>query len=423
MRTIRQVRRDAGCLRPGTVLIWFAVFLFALLPLMALVVHLGMATLSRRQMQTAVNSAALEGVRLSDALPDSERRSKVQDLVAAIYDDNLNSDTEDAMQFGAGPVIAFDDEPTDIVLPGTAFRASRTIRRENIGVYDPDLESNESNEQHGDMVAGQYQPTASHNEDATYSREDFLLDGDTGYNSTVGEDSFLVRLRRTRSTVNPVPVLDDVPGVSSTGPTVPFLFGRGPYGGPELLNRRERGTIVRATAIAQKQPAYRVGIPDGGLIPPLIGLLNVQMDIGVWAAGAPFNIGNNRAIEAQLFDPDLRRVTTVGEVPFEDAGASPSEEAGFVVLTDGNVLNSTGMPERRIVGFGFAVGVAFDGAQLTFMRTIPQPVAERNASATVIPPTDGAWDNLDLTSLFGVVRQHADNGLLLLAPALRRAVR
>ena len=60
-RPERGVRSHSSSRRRGVVLTWFAVLLFALLPLMMLIVHLGMVTLTRRQMQTAVNTAALEG--------------------------------------------------------------------------------------------------------------------------------------------------------------------------------------------------------------------------------------------------------------------------------------------------------------------------------------------------------------------------
>jgi len=94
--------------RRGTVLTWFAIFLFVLMPLMTLIVHLGMVTLTRRQMQTAVNSAAMEGLRLrdDDSLSETQRRERVRDLVSSVFDDNLNpSGTVDALNLGAGPII------------------------------------------------------------------------------------------------------------------------------------------------------------------------------------------------------------------------------------------------------------------------------------------------------------------------------
>ncbi len=55
--------------RQGSTLPLFAVLLFAMIPLMSLIVHVGLITLTRRQMQTAVNTAALEGLR-DDAMSE-----------------------------------------------------------------------------------------------------------------------------------------------------------------------------------------------------------------------------------------------------------------------------------------------------------------------------------------------------------------
>ena len=50
-------------------LIYFAMLTFALMALAALVIDLGMAMLTQRKMQTAVDSAALEGIRFRDQIP------------------------------------------------------------------------------------------------------------------------------------------------------------------------------------------------------------------------------------------------------------------------------------------------------------------------------------------------------------------
>jgi hypothetical protein len=50
----------------GTALVLFAVLVFALLGIAALTVDMGMASLSQSQMQTAADTASLEGVRLRD---------------------------------------------------------------------------------------------------------------------------------------------------------------------------------------------------------------------------------------------------------------------------------------------------------------------------------------------------------------------
>lgn len=405
--------------RRGTILTWFAVFLFALLPLMTLIVHLGMVTLTRRQMQTAVNTAALEGLRSRDTLSEDDSRMQVHDLVKAAFDDDLNPDNGDNLRLGAGPVIAFDDEPSDISLPGTNFKASRRIRPENIDVYEPFLELNKDDQRHGDMVRGQYKNPASHSESNSYLRADFLLDGDPNFDTDTGNDAFLVRLRRTGTTQS----LDDEDSISSSGRTIPFLFGRGPYGGADFLNQRERGTIVRATAIAHEQPAFRAGVGNEEL--GLLGLLNVQMDMNSWMAGSNLDVGNNFATEAQLFALSELRTTTVGESPFENdvsSGPSLSGTDGYVILTDGTVEDIDGNEVRRIIGFGIASGVALNGTQLSFVRQIPQPVGSQNVSSSVRPPENGDWNDLNLSELFAKVREHADSEGILLAPALVRSI-
>ncbi|TWT58845.1 hypothetical protein KOR42_22320 [Thalassoglobus neptunius] len=408
-------------------MIWFAVLLFALLPLMALVIHLGMVTLSRRQMQTAVDAAAMEGLRLRDrslvapTFTESDRRAHVTELVTAIYDDNLSSDADDAMQFGAGPVILFDDDATDVTLPGTSFRASRSIRRENTGVYDPVLQSNESNERHGDMVAGQFQPAASHSEDATYSREDFLLSGDSGYDSVVGDDSFLVRLRRTDPTVDPAPAIDTTAGVSSSGPTVPFLFGRGPYGGPDLLDRRERGTIVRATAIAQAVPAMTVGpyllAQPPGQPDPVPGLAPIQLELASWnllVLNVPTMVsvsGSNVSggVTGEFVDP---QVATVGDELISGPAQSVVGERFVAIYAE--------LPSgaRLVAGFGTVdVDLTLTGGTIT---KLPSRIGAANSSATWRWPQSLANLTPDDLAAFLSLRETLQEGLM--APALRRSL-
>jgi len=108
-------------------------------------------------------------------------------------------------------------------------------------------------------------------EDSVYRRSDFVPANPNpqGGLGNTPDDSFLVRMRRT----NNFQGLDAIPGVSSSGPALPFLFGRGtvmsvnqagPFGG---YNPRVHGLTVRATAIADARPALAVGtsLALGGL--------------------------------------------------------------------------------------------------------------------------------------------------------------
>jgi len=287
--------------RQGTILIWFAIFLFALFPLAALIVDFGLVTLTRRQMQAAVNTAALEGLRFRDSVlsqwddPDprnrpeglseacpgyaappssgqspSEKRKKwcdcarrwaVGNLVENLFDDGLNPGEGDSMQFGAGPVLELSD---GIQFEGTEFYASQIISPGQSPVYKPQLQMNRDDVAEGDMVAGQWQETIppDHSEDEDYLRGDFASKMDSRYVPANPDDSFLVRLRRTNPQHGPLPEIDNRRDVSSSRWTLPSLFGRGGITRAEnrsdpaaLWNQREYGTPVWATAIAGFTPA------------------------------------------------------------------------------------------------------------------------------------------------------------------------
>jgi len=405
------------------------------LPLMTLIVHLGMVTLTRRQMQTAVNSAAIEGLRGRDELPETQRRERVRDLVSAVFDDNLNSDGGDALRLGAGPVIGFDDEPSDISLPGTDFKAARTIKSENISVYDPDLKLNTADGRHGDMLNGQYIRDGRHQENNEYYRGDFLLPGDDAshpysmyfpldhgeYDSGIGDDAFLVRLRRTDNPDS----LDKVSDVSSSDDTIPFLFGRGPYGGTDFLDRRERGTIVRATAIAQAQPVITVGVPkpSDNLNE---GLALFEIDLASWEALAndsPVSVSLVAGVEV-LITGGLngrlieREVTTLGDET-NAINTTPADleigETRVVAITstvDGH--------DHIVVGFGLA---EMNGSPMSYTITrLPSAIVFRNAVASFGKPVSGPVpDFMDVWSEFQNF-QNAPDPALAFAPALVRTM-
>jgi hypothetical protein len=97
--------------RRGNVLVLFALLVFVLFAVAALVIDLGLALTTRRQMQTAVDSAALEGLRgrddpaLAKGQRDLARRQAAGAVAAAVFDDDLDPDDGDPRAFGAGPVL------------------------------------------------------------------------------------------------------------------------------------------------------------------------------------------------------------------------------------------------------------------------------------------------------------------------------
>jgi hypothetical protein len=274
--------------RPGNVLVFFAFIVFAAMAVGGLVIDLGSARLTQMQMQTAADSAALEGLRFRDDLPaawrpngttvpnlpavltsqvgpqpssaydptnpawqawiDGARRFAASDIVAVTFDDDLNPANGDLQRFGAGSVASVTDTVGD---PSLQAGGMITLPQNGPPVYKPTLQSNATNEANGDLVAGAYgwnqaydSTAARADESSDYSRRDFAPNSPLG---SVPQTGFLARLRRSSEDFG------GAPGTASNGPTIPFLFGRG-----STLSRSstdgsltvESGITVRATAIA-----------------------------------------------------------------------------------------------------------------------------------------------------------------------------
>jgi Flp pilus assembly protein TadG len=302
-----QLHRGRRRHRAGYALVLFVMIVFGLMGLAALVIDMGFARLAQRQMQTAVDSAALEGLRWQAAsatdpsVPDP--RQQASQVVADLFTDYVDSGA--AVQYGAGPVVNF----TGGVGPAD-MAAGQTIVIPNPPVYQPKradgtpgLELNPSNAAAGDMVAGTYNPGQPSAEADDYARADFTP---ATSGSSTG-NAFLVRMRRTNNTNG----LDQEPGVSSGGPTLPLLFGRGSLmarsGGNGQLSVAS-GITVRATAIAGAGTARTVGRPNAAASLP--GSLSAQI---------PPNTTNG-----QLY-----------YVVFYLSQWSPSSAITFIVSTDG----------------------------------------------------------------------------------------
>jgi hypothetical protein len=274
--------------RRGNVLAFFAFIVFAALAIAGLVVDLGVARLTQMQMQTAADSAALDGLRFRDDLPaawrpngttppnlppaltdqvgpqpntpydptnpawqawiDGARRFAASNLVAVTFDDDLNPANGDLQKFGAGPVASVTNTIGD---PSLQAGGMITLPTDGPPVYKPSLQPNSSNLPDGDLVSGAFgwnasydAPAATADESSDYSRRDFTPGSVTG---TATQTGFLARLRRSNEDFSAAT------GTASNGPALPFLFGRG-----SMLARSsstggltiESGITVRATAIA-----------------------------------------------------------------------------------------------------------------------------------------------------------------------------
>lgn len=298
-------RRPLRHRRRGYTLVVFALLLFCLMALAALVIDLGMARVAQRQMQTAVDSAALEGLRGRDRTfdaalmidPNVERRLQARLMVQATFDDDLDPNTADVRYFGAGPIYNLGAS----IGSDPALAAGQHLAIDPARVYKPVPELNETDEPHGDLVAGTYDANdLAHHEDAVYARSDFQ--------PQPGGDAFLARLRRS----NDFEGLDNIGGISQAGPTLPYLFGRGsliqklPQ---ETYSPREHGITLRATAIAHARRAKGVG--RSAPTEDIPGAMAIALYRPIWEGSLP-------AISVTLSDARLT-VEIDGNVTFDDA--------------------------------------------------------------------------------------------------------
>lgn len=243
--------------------------LFGIFGIVAVTIDFGLVTLARVQMQNAVDSAALEGLRQRDTLGDAGRRQAAADLLAQTFDDDLNPANGDPRTFGAGPNLQ-----TTGGLAGTT-NASAQLIISDPPVYKPSPQLNTANEAHGDMVSGSYAAAPVPDEANDYGRNDFTP-AVVGASATA--PAFLVRSRRTNDTQG----LDNIDGVSSAGSTLPLLFGHASMvNGPVRAN----GFTVRATAIADSRPAVRVGLVNPSL--PTLGAADFALERSFYETLAP----------------------------------------------------------------------------------------------------------------------------------------
>jgi len=263
--------------RRGSTFVPLALIVVTFMAIAAVAIDLGMSSLTRNLLQTAVEHSALEGARWKDALPDQERRILASQAVALVFDDDLNiDDLDEPHALGAGPLFRVTGGTGDLdalglielgdpSLPrgGNVYR-EREAFAPGVNIW---LALNEANLPHGDMLSGVYDPAASNLDGRfmggawlPYDREDLTPDADGS--------AFLVRMRRTNNFQN----LDRLPDISTSGPAIPYLFGRGsmlPGADPgATYSPRHHGMTVRATAIADARPAKTIGAP--GYTDPLL---------------------------------------------------------------------------------------------------------------------------------------------------------
>lgn len=352
-----------GRRRRGYTLVFFAMMLFGIMAMAALVIDIGFARLTQRQMQTAVDAAALEGLRFRDEIPpgyppttdlDVARRQQASNVVLWHFDDNLDTSGDDVAfdsesgMFGAGPLVDFAGGAGD---PALAASQMMSIDPNN-PVYKPSgLEPNADDVVHGDMVAGIYDKDGVHIEDPNYIRGDFTPKSEIADANEPDDESFLVRMRRLPDDFD---VVDTEPGISSKGPEIPYLFARGSLANRQLI---QNGVTVHGTGIADARPAMSVGAPVPSHNIP--GTLDIAIDLSRWSGIAPI-------AQSDCFESNAR---TIGD-PVSTDLSTVINQNGFVGLfvDDVNI-------DRRVVAFGFgnvdsAGNVTPDFTKLIFSQNV-----------------------------------------------------
>jgi len=349
----------------GTVMVLFAMITVVLLGMLALVIELGTVRVGRERMQAASDAAALEVLRERDyvrpslgtedaAVRDHDRRSRNRLMASWPFaGENLVQAYANSVE-GAGSYVTLDTQ----VDPGNNA-LNRGLVLGQAGSSIPFLQTNYMgdvglgsgvNAKYGDIVSGSftghdpgaqigYDGNPIRREQSGYDRVDFTP-ADPG--SAPFADSVLVRMRRTRpygqSSTSPWSGLDEQASVSSTGYTMPLLFGLGtlfssqnPADGYSV---RHHGIPLRSTSIAQARPAVRVG--------------EARPDLGVqWAVGAaPISMDYREWIYdggSWSYDPNTRESSIVIRV-------RPDNYEYVVPLHDSLVWGSLRTPAASQVG-------------------------------------------------------------------------
>ena len=319
--------------RSGFTLVLFVFFMMMSIALAALVIDVGFVRLTKRQMQSMTDAAAVELQRQVDA----------------------TSLTQPFEMQQAGVTVDFEEDGT--VVAGN-FRASTKWGSNSVGHWQPALQQSQGNLS-DDIVVGDYQSVSSNNrEQDDYTRNDFV-------HNPNGND-VLVRLRRTGESL-------DAGG--SAGPPVPFFFGRGLImgGSTDMWNRIERGTILRQTSIAKQSPARFAGSyvavldSSNNLIASEVGLINVRINRLQWQGTTSLN-----STQFTIFDSADVSATSIGDAAPISSGSvitstiylnSPyPNNSGYVLITES--IGISGHTET-VVGFGY---VQVDHATNTLTR-------------------------------------------------------
>lgn len=348
----------------GAILILFVLFLVGFLGVASLVFDVRLAALSQQQMQVAADFATVQGLSagvLEGGDPEILGRQAAVSAVSWTFDDDYGADlTDDRLQLGAGPLVNLSGGQ-----PGTNANALL----EPAGVYDPLLELNLGNVPSGDLVLGQFIPGPVSTESETYVRDDFDPAG--------VPEALLVRIRRTRDELG----LDRVPGVSSSGPPLPLIFGLGTtIGLGDGSNVRTEGLNVRAAAIAEARRALAVPprqlLTVGVLVSAWENIVTAGTTVngtvtpaGVWTSGGVIVGGN----VANAVPGNLRNVGQTAVVTPVGPGALSGERVVPLIQAVGAQPIEAGGP-AWIVGFARVQATLDDTGTTWSLTRLPSQV-------------------------------------------------
>ncbi|MDT3776846.1 Tad domain-containing protein [Nitrospira sp. MA-1] len=408
-------------------LVLFVLLVWGMLGIGSLVIDWGYVNLTRVQMQNVADAAAGEGLRLRDVAPedpvasDLNRRVAVSQLAAWTYDDDFDL-TDDLLQFGAGPDMFLTGGQTDL-------NAMQKLDVPPAPVYKPVLQWNdEANARHGDMVSGTFgipdpgcSVEAPRRECANYTRIDFVP---AEVNASPTADAFLVRLRRS---IKPEPFqgqasVDNVPGVSSAGPTLPLVLGLGSPLQAQIDSPgiRFTGITVRATAIADARPVRGVGLPDILSEPPRLGVAPFALARAGWRDSLVMDVPSSGTVDSSgvvavgstAIGRFLLPVTSIGEPVL-----ARFPEGGQVTIDGYAPLYEDFLGTERVVGFARVEMTGTSPGSVQIIRR-PGQVAVENATVSLLPAFP-LLPEPELALLLHVNRDIQKEGALL-APALVR---
>jgi Flp pilus assembly protein TadG len=224
--------------------------LFGLFAMAALVIDLGFARVAQRQMQTAADAAALEGLRGEGMIDYEDRQAAAEQLFAWTFNESLGATKVDAGTVDFGAVVNF---------PGGAGASG--------------------------LNASQLMRVDANNATDIQRRP-----------SSLTPNHFSVAVQRGG-------VVNREFDLLAQGSSVPYLFARG-----SLLDRGRIGEGIAAggVAMAETRPAVRVGPP----VATLPGVVSVAYAIADWGA-APTN---SRVITSDIFEGlSIGQIISVGD--------------------------------------------------------------------------------------------------------------